>query len=314
MNLLYLKYAAEVAACGSISKAAERLYIDQPNLSRSIKDLESSLGVRLFERSARGMKLTPDGEEFLKYAKVILSEVDAMEHMFRSGDRRKQRFSLSVPRASYISEAFAAFSKRFSDIPEVEAFYKETNSLRTLKNILEDGYQLGIIRYAAQHDRYYKEMLEEKGLRYELICEFRFVLLMSRNAPLATRTHISQEDLAGLTEVAYGDPYVPSLPLEEVRKETWSGVNPKRVFVFDRGSRFDLLAQNVNAFMWVAPISQTVLDRYGLVQRTCGEDRKIYKDVLICRKEYKLSELDNAFIAELCRTKREVFNREETDL
>lgn len=313
MNLLYLKYAATVADCGSISKAAERLYIDQPNLSRSIKDLETSMGVKLFERSARGMKLTPDGEEFLKYARVILSEVDAMENMFRSGDARKQRFSLSVPRASYISEAFAAFSERFSDIAQIEAFYKETNPMRTLKNILEDGYNLGIIRYATQYDKYYKEMLEEKGLSYELICEFRFVLLTSRSSPIATKETVSEADLLDLTEVLYGDPYVPSMPLDEVRKEAWSDVSPRRIFVFERGSRFDLLAGNSNTFMWVAPIPQTVLDRYGLVQRTCGDGHRIYKDILIRRKEYKLSELDNAFIAELCRTKREVF-REGTSL
>lgn len=312
MNLLYLKYAATVAACGSISKAAERLYIDQPNLSRSIKDLEASMGTKLFERSARGMKLTPDGEEFLKYAKVILSEVDAMEHMFQAGNKHKQRFSLSVPRASYISEAFTAFSKQFSDLAEVEAFYKETNPMRTLKNILEDGYNLGIIRYAAQYDRYYKEMLEEKGLCYELICEFRFVLLTNRSSPLAKKETIDEADLANLTEVVYGDPYVPSMPLDEVRKEAWSDVSPRRIFVFERGSRFDILAGNPNTFMWVAPVPQAVLDRYGLVQRVCADRQKIYKDILIRRKEYKLSELDNAFIAELCRTKREVF-REETN-
>lgn len=311
MNLLYLKYAAEVAACGSINKAAERLYIDQPNLSRSIKDLEASLGVVLFERSARGMKLTPDGEEFLKYAKVILAEVDAMENMFRSGDARKQRFSLSVPRASYISEAFASFSRQFSEFGEVEAFYKETNPMRTLKNILEDGYKLGIIRYAAQYDKYYKDMLEEKGLTYELICEFRFVLLVSRNSPLAEKETVTAADLAGLTEIAHGDPYVPSLPLEEVRKEELSGVSPRRVFVFERGSQFDLLAGNPDTFMWVSPIPQAVLDRFGLVERVCDGNKKIYKDILIRRKDYKLSALDNAFIAELCRTKREVF-REDT--
>lgn len=311
MNLLYLKYAAEVAACGSINKAAERLYIDQPNLSRSIKDLEASLGVVLFERSARGMKLTPDGEEFLKYAKVILAEVDAMENMFRSGDARKQRFSLSVPRASYISEAFASFSRQFSEFGEVEAFYKETNPMRTLKNILEDGYKLGIIRYAAQYDKYYKDMLEEKGLTYELICEFRFVLLVSHNSPLAEKETVTAADLAGLTEIAHGDPYVPSLPLEEVRKEELSGVSPRRVFVFERGSQFDLLAGNPDTFMWVSPIPQAVLDRFGLVERVCDGNKKIYKDILIRRKDYKLSALDNAFIAELCRTKREVF-REDT--
>lgn len=311
MNLLYLKYAAEVAACGSINKAAERLYIDQPNLSRSIKDLEQSLGVTLFERSARGMKLTPDGEEFLKYAKVILTEVDAMEQMFRAGDARKQRFSLSGPRASYISEAFASFSKHFSETNEIEAFYKETNSMRTLKNILEDGYKLGIIRYAAQYDRYYKDMLDEKGLAYELICEFRFVLLAGRDSALAKLPTVTHDDLRHLTEIAHGDPYVPSLPLEEVRKEEFAEVSPRRVFVFERGSQFDLLAENPDTFMWVSPIPQAVLDRYGLVQRTCEENRKIYKDVLIRRKDYKLTPLDNAFITELCRKKREVFREED---
>ena len=310
MNLLYLKYAAEVAACGSINKAAERLYIDQPNLSRSIKDLEASLGVVLFERSARGMKLTPDGEEFLKYAKVILAEVDAMENMFRAGSANRQRFSLSVPRASYISEAFAAFSQQFSESGEVEAFYKETNSMRTLKNILEDGYKLGIIRYAAQYDKYYKDMLDEKGLAYELICEFRFVLLVSRQSVLATKETVTAEDLAGLTEIAHGDPYVPSLPLEEVRKEELSGISPRRVFVFERGSQFDLLAGNPDTFMWVSPIPQAVLDRFGLVERVCNGNKKLYKDILIRRKDYKLSALDNAFIAELCRTKREVFRED----
>lgn len=310
MNLLYLKYAAEVAACGSINKAAERLYIDQPNLSRSIKDLETSLGVVLFERSARGMKLTPDGEEFLKYAKVILSEVDAMENMFRSGDARKQRFSVSVPRASYIASAFAAFSKRFSEVREIEAFYKETNSMRTIKNILEDGYKLGVIRYAAQYDKYYKEMLEEKGLTYELICEFHFVLLTSKTSKLAKSETVTLAELSDLTEIAHGDPYVPSLPLEEVRKEELSDVSPRRIFVFERGSQFDLLAENPDTFMWVSPVPQAELDRYGLIQLSCPENRKIYKDVLIRRRDYKLTALDNAFIAELCQKKREVFKGE----
>ena len=123
MNLLYLKYAATVADCGSINKAAERLYIDQPNLSRSIKDLETSMGVKLFERSARGMKLTPDGEEFLKYARVILSEVDAMENMFRSGDARKQRFSLFRGQAIFPKHS-RRFPNGFPTLPRSRRFTK----------------------------------------------------------------------------------------------------------------------------------------------------------------------------------------------
>ena len=65
MNILHMKYAVEVAKAGSINKASENLLIAQPNLSRSIKELETDLGISIFDRSAKGMVLTPDGEEFI---------------------------------------------------------------------------------------------------------------------------------------------------------------------------------------------------------------------------------------------------------
>ena len=76
MNLMHLKYAAEIAKVGSLNKAAENLYMGQPNLSRAIRELETSLGITIFVRSAKGMSVTPEGEEFLRYARKILAEVD----------------------------------------------------------------------------------------------------------------------------------------------------------------------------------------------------------------------------------------------
>ena len=76
MNIVHLKYAVEIARTGSLNKAAENLYMAQPNLSRAIKELEADLGIAIFERSSRGMVATPDGEEFLRYAKKILEQVD----------------------------------------------------------------------------------------------------------------------------------------------------------------------------------------------------------------------------------------------
>lgn len=306
MNLLYLKYALEVASSGSINKAAEKLYIDQPNLSRSIKDLESSLGVTIFERSARGMKLTADGEVFLKYARSILGQVDALENVFKRDAVHKYRFSISVPRASYIAEAFSAFSHALSSLENAELFYKETNSMRTVKNVLEEEYKLGILRYAESFDKYYKDMLSEKGMSCELVTEFRYQLLVSAKSPLAALSEITYADLASHIEIAHADPYVPSLPFAEVKKEELPDIE-KRIFVFERASQFELLAENPDTFMWVSPVPERLLSRYGLVQRTCPENRRIYKDIIIHRKDYKLSELDRAFISELCRVKREVF-------
>ena len=306
MNLLYLKYAVEVAACGSINKAAEKLSMDQPNLSRCIKELESSLGVSIFARSARGMRVTPEGEEFLKYAEKILKQVDTVENMFRKNYLEKKKFSISVPRASYICDAFSSFSDALPKEGRFEIFYKETNALRAIKNILEADYRLGIIRYSEQYDKYYKDMLESKGLHYELVTEFHYQLLMNKNSPLAALEEIHFSDLAGFIEIAHADPYVPSLPLSEVKKEELPDTE-KRIFVFERASQFELLAKNPNTFMWVSALPEWTLKRYGLVQKCSRENRKIYKDLMVYKKDYQLTDLDKAFIRELDRVKKDLF-------
>ncbi len=307
MNLMHIKYAVEVANEGSINKAAEKLYVGQPNLSRAIKELEASLGVKIFERSAKGMGLTSDGETFIRYAKTILRQVDEVESIFNGSGSVKKRFSISVPRASYISDAFARFSHSLTNEAEAEIIYKETNSLRAIKNILHEDYKLGIIRYAENYDKYFKTMLDEKDMQYEMITEFSYVLAMSRDNPLASAEKITFDALKDYIEIAHADPYVPSLPLSQVRKEELPDNIGRRIFVFERASQFELLSENPETFMWVSPIPQKLLDRYGLVQIPCEENKKIYKDKLIYKRDYKLTVLDKAFIDELCKSKREMF-------
>ena len=306
MNLLHMKYAVVIAETNSINKAAELLYVGQPTLSRAVKELESSLGVTIFERSAKGMFLTPDGETFIRYAKTVLRQVDAIEEMFQKGRVSKKRFSASVPRASYIAEAFAAFSKLIGKDTQAEIFYKETNSMRTLRNVLQENYKLGIVRYAENYDKYYKAMMEEKGLEHELITKFRYVLLMSGSSPLAAKESITFDDLKDKIEIAHADPYVPSLPFAQIKKEELPDNSDRRIFVFERASQFELLSQNPETFMWVSAIPQKLLQRYGLTQRICDENRRVYKDVLIYRRDYTLGNLDNLFIEQLVKAKRDV--------
>ena len=303
MNILHMKYAVEVAKLGSLNKAAEALLIAQPNISRSIKELEADLGISIFNRSAKGMELTPEGEEFIGYAQSILKQIDEVEMAYKRGSPKKQKFSISVPRACYISEAFAEFSKCLSNDP-AEIFYKETNSQRTINNVLNNDYKLGIIRYAENYDKYFKAMLEEKGLAYEMVAEFTYVLIMSRDNPLSEKDEITFDALAPYIEIAHADPYVPSLPLAKVVKDELPDNIDRRIFIFERASQFDLLSENPDTFMWVSPASQKVLDRYGLVQKKCVDNKKVYKDVLIYRDGYKLTKLDKQFITELCESRR----------
>lgn len=303
VNLLHMKYAVEVAKAGSLNKAAETLLIAAPNVSRSIKELEADIGISIFERTTKGMELTPEGEEFINYAKGILNQIDEVESFYKKGSAKKQRFSISVPRACYISEAFSQFSKSLSKEP-AEIFYKETNSQRTIRNILEHDYKLGIIRYAENYDKYFKAMLEEKGFCYELVTEFTYSLIMSADSPLAKKEEISFDDLADYIEIAHADPYVPSMPLSKVVKEELPDNVDRRIFIFERASQFDLLSNNPETFMWVSPAPESLLKRYNLVQKKCVDNKKTYKDVLIYKNGYKLSKLDRQFITELCEAKR----------
>lgn len=307
MNIQHMKYAVEVAKLGSLNKAAETLLIAQPNISRSIKELEADLGITIFQRSAKGMILTPEGEEFIEYARDILHRIDKIEQSYRDGSHKKRKFSISVPRACYISSALAEFSKNIGD-SDVEIYYKETNSKKTIKKLLENEYKLGIIRYSENYDRYYKTMLEEKGLAYELVAEFSYVLIMSRDNPLASKEKITYEDLSSFIEIAHADPYVPSLSMSKVFREELPDNIGQRIFVFERGSQFDLLSENPKTFMWVSPASQKILDRYNLVQRVCEGNKKVYKDVLIYHKGYKLTKLDKDFITALCNARRKFIN------
>ncbi len=303
MNLMHLKYAVEIARVGSLNKAAENLCVGQPNLSRAIKELEASLGITIFERSTKGMVATAQGQEFLSYANKALKQIDEIENLYKNGATKKQEFSISVPRTSYISHAFARFSKQLDASP-AEVFYKETNALRAIKNILESDYHLGIIRYAATHDYYFKQMLDGKGLRYETVSEFSYKIVMSEKHPLAEKQDIRFDDLPPYIEIAHADPYVPSLPMSAVKKEELPENIDRRIFVFERASQFEILEENTDTFMWVAPVPQELLDRFGLVQKTCSDNTREYKDLLIYKKTYTLSDLDRAFIAALFESKR----------
>jgi len=298
-----MKYAVEIARAGSLSKAAETLLIAQPNLSRAVKDLEADLGITIFDRTAKGMFLTSDGREFIHRAKKILAQIDDMENLYKAGVTSKRKFSISVPRASYIAEAFVNFSETIGDEP-IEIYYEETNSLKAVKNIISSGYKMGIVRYATNYDKYFKVMLEERDLAYELVAEFYYLLVMRADHPLASKKEITREDLNSYIEIAHPDLFVPTVSLAELKKEEFSADINRRIFVFDRASQFDLLSKNKDTFMWVSPVSENLLSHYGLVQRECTDDKRVYNDVLIYRNDYRLTPLDKLFIDELNKSKQ----------
>ena len=307
MNILHMKYAVEIANTRSISKAAENLYTSQPNLSRAIKALENDLKIKIFKRSSKGLEITIDGEEFLLYAKNALAQIKKIESIYENKNEKKLRLSVCVPRASYFSYAFSEFAKSLDNESRAEIVYKETNSMRAIISVVKEEYDLGIVRYQSAFEKYFNTLFEEKKLNSKVLNEFSYVMAVSKNNPLAKKEVIVDEDLKDCIEITHGDPYVPSLPLIDVKRAELSEFAKKRRMVFERGVQFTLLEQVPNTFMWVSPIPQDLKDKYDLIERKCDFNTKTYKDVLIYRKKYHLSRLDQEFIDKIIEAKGKYF-------
>ena len=300
MNIQHLKYVIAVADKGSISKAAEQLYVAQPNISRAVKELEKELNIDIFDRTAKGMKLTPSGQRLVQYGREILKNISEVEEMFKEGASPKKRFSVAVPRAAYISYAFIDFTKFLSSEDHCEVFYREASTTRTIEGVRQHDFNLGVIRYPVEHDRYYKQLLEEKGLSGEYLADISYVLLMSKKCPLATVNQPTFQDLSNYIEIAHGDSSV-SMP---IKKEGLPDNVSCKITLFDRSCQYELLSQNPETFMWVSPVSQQALESYELVQKNCNENANRYKDILIYRKDYVFSSLDKTFTTCLAQAKR----------
>jgi len=295
MNIQHLRYAVEIDRQGSISKAAEALYMNQPNLSKAMRELEQTLGVTLFTRTSKGVVTTAEGASFLSYARGILAQIDEVESLYRTGPGRRS-FRISVPRSSYIAAAFTGFVSQLDMDKAVEVYFSETNSMQAIRNILDNNFKLGVIRYRAPHEPYFLSFLTEHGLSWRTILEYESRVLLSVESPLAAKPMLCRSDLEGLFEIVHGDLQIPNLP----RGGADEPVGPhKRIYVYERGSQLDLLTRNPNTYMWVSPMPADILARGNLAERRCGGGDLRHKDMLVHPKGYRCTPLEREFVRQL---------------
>lgn len=306
MNLTHLRYMVEVERLGSITKAAAALYMGQPNLSKAIKEMEREIGVPIFKRSAKGVVPTEKGKEFLQYAKVILAQMDKMESLNKDSKESNVSFSLLLPRASYVTCAFTRFLNKVDKKSKLDIKFRETNSMETINAVVECEYNLGIIRYPIAYEGFFLPLLEEKHLCVLNTWQYDYVLIMSKESRLVHEELISEEVLDGYIEILHGDNILPNISTAFQKKNARIQEHKRHIYVYERGSQFDILASCPDSYMWVSPMPQEILDRYGLIQRPCPELKRSNKDVLIYQSSYRPSHADNMFIEELERIRKEI--------
>jgi LysR family cyn operon transcriptional activator len=145
MELRHLRYFVSVADTASVSKAALRIHISQPALSRQIRDLETELGVRLFDRVGRRIRLTPAGEELLERSRDVLARSDAMSERARSfttGAAGQLRIGTTPQTMQSVIAAFLARYRRAR--PGVEVSLVEAGGVRLLDLLANGDVQIAV--------------------------------------------------------------------------------------------------------------------------------------------------------------------------
>ncbi|MGI6722097.1 MAG: LysR family transcriptional regulator [Anaerovoracaceae bacterium] len=305
MNINYLRYALEVQKVGSITQAAENLFMSQPNLSRDIKELEESLNIDVFSRTSRGVVTTPEGAEFLEYARRLLEHMDDIEAKFGKSSTKKVTFAISIPRASYIAEAV---SKAIDTIEhELGDNYiltvKETNAIDAVNNITEHGYDYGVIRYPIMYETYFKTLLEGKKLESINLVKLKYIVVASAESELAKKKTCTLDELRDYIEIIRGDMTVPYLSLaNNIQDLTPSQNSPRKLAVFERGSQFSLLRNVRGTYMWSSIMSEEMLKYNKIRKIECPEADDEYRDCLIFSKETLENPLDARMIELLKET------------
>lgn len=287
MNFIHLKYLLAVEKYKSISQAASHLYINQPHLSKIIKEMEEEVNIKIFERHNKGVVPTKKGSQFLMQAKKVVQEVEYLENMYQE-DSDKIYLDLAVPRASYISHAFTEYLKTTDLLDkEVKMNYRETNSIDALQRVYDGDNNLGIIRFPKRDLDYYLHLLQLKELEFEKLFEFEYLILMSKENPLAKQA-VYMKDLNKQIELVHGD--IDTSETLDMRK------NKKEINIYERGIQFELLIQLNSSYMWVSPMPKETLKRYHLITKKCEDKHIQYVDFLIYRKGYTLTNEDQKFI------------------
>ena len=195
MTLQQLKYAVTVAECGTISAAAEKLFISQPSLTTAIRELESEMGVTIFSRTNRGVIVSREGEEFLGYARQILSQAQLLQERFSGRELGEKRFAVSSQHFNFTVLAFSRLVQNFRG-PRYSFHFRETTTYEVLEDVSQLRSEVGILALNEDNERFLRRMFGKLGLEFTELKRVQAELFVSAEHPLAGRRFVTVEDVS----------------------------------------------------------------------------------------------------------------------
>lgn len=287
MQTSYLRYMVEIDRTRSITQAAANLYLTQPNLSRILHEVEDRLGYTIFERTNRGVMPTEAGMAFLRHARRILSEMEAIEGL---GDKKRppERLRICMPRSAGILDLAAEFLNSLTLAQALDAMVRECHVRQAFEYVAAGEIDLGIIRFRSEYQDYFEDRALEYGLSFEALNRYRYQVILRADHPLAKKCVIDERDLSELTEITHGDTFKANRAPEGSPRRT--------VYSVDRHAQLTLVSRIPNAYIWATPMPGEALAPWGLIQREVGDNRVTYRDALIAIAQEQLNDIEQQFM------------------
>lgn len=290
MNFQQCRYVEVVARVGSFSQAAKELYMTQPNLSCSIKDLENELGVQLFTRSNTGARLTEDGHDFLKYAKRIIGELDLLQQRYH--DEFKKSFTVASHHYDFLSSPLAKVAQEFKqDYQEFQTI--ETTTKKILDSVASFEADLGIIYLDDENEHILTSALQYHDLEFTSLGDFPTRVFLRRDHPLAHKSVISETDLKGYNQIRFRQEH-SGLNFDEDALDIHD--QQRILYSNDRGTVMNLLCATDAYASGLGIVNSFVKDQIVLIPLQNSPKHTLG---YVTNRKKKLSDIGASFINEI---------------
>lgn len=299
MTILQLKYVIAIANSGSFREAASKLYVSQPALSSTIKELEEEIGIQIFERTNKGIRLTESGSDFLSYAKEAVSQYELVEDRFLNRDTNKKHFSVSMQHYVFAVHVFSEVIKNFNQDRFVYSV-RETKTDEVLSDVKNMRSEIGIISFSSSNEKVLKKLFREYDLKFEPLMVRNTFVYLWKDHPLASREELSLSELKEYPCVSFDQSSESEFYLSE---EALSDYNfDKLIRSTDRATTAELMASldGYSIGTGIMIDSHAITD--GFVTIKLKEEDPLTIGYII-KNNYRLSDIGEKYIEELLKYK-----------
>ena len=300
MTLQQLRYAIMIADCGSMNEAAKQLFISQPSLSETMKELENEIGLEIFLRSNRGIVITPEGEEFLGYARQVTEQFGLLTSKYIE-KKTREKFSVSTQHYTFAVKAFVETVK-LAGMDRYEFAVHETTTSDVIENVKNFKSEIGVLYQNDFNEKVLTKMFKENGLEFvELFTCDTYVYLWSGH-PLAKQEVISMEELDEYPCLAFDQGKNNSFYLAEEMKSTYE--YQRLIKANDRATLLNLMV-GLNAYTLCSGIICEELNGSDYMAVPLKESEKM-RIGYIKRKGAKISHIGEIYVNELKKYEKNV--------